>query len=254
MGLKVWAMALLALTMAACGPQTADLKAGERGTITRVFDGDTFELDGTLRVHLVGVEAPWGEGDAPAKARAAFERLALHRKARLEYGGTERYTSRGGEPAALAQVFIQTEGGRWVWAQEALLRDGHARVRTRKDNVSRSARMLAAEAAARAEKRGLWAERRFAVRTAGSSIPEGFQVVEGAVRSIGRTEAGDYLNFGEDIATDFTVRIAPDDAAAFDGRIDVEQLEGQRIRVRGYVVERGGPLIRVDHPEQIELL
>jgi hypothetical protein len=30
--------------------------------------------------------------------------------------------------------------------------------------------------------------------------------------------------------------------------------EGAPIRVRGWVMEDGGPMIRVDHPEAIELL
>ena len=36
--------------------------------------------------------------------------------------------------------------------------------------------------------------------------------------------------------------------------IDVLALEGRRIEVRGFVLEAGGPLIELSHPEQIEVL
>lgn len=65
---------------------------------------------------------------------------------------------------ALGHLFVQTEGGRWGWAEEALLLEGLARVQTRKDGVGRASELLAAESAARSAKRGLWAETAYAVK------------------------------------------------------------------------------------------
>lgn len=150
----------LAAVIAACGPKIEDLEKGEKGTATEVRDGDTFVMDSGLVVHLAGVEAPGYGQPLTKEARGALERLVAHRKVQLAYGGEKR-----AREAALAQVYVQTEGGRWVWAQQALLLEGYARVHTRRDNVARLTELTAAEDAARAAKRGLWANAFYAVRS-----------------------------------------------------------------------------------------
>lgn len=152
---------LVALALAACGPKLDGLEKGEAGKAAEVRDGDTFVLSDGLVVHLAGVEAPRGEQPRAKEARAALEKLVAHRQVQLAYGGEKR-----SRDAALAQTFAKTEGGRWVWVQEAMLLSGDARVHTRRDNTARLAELRAAEAAARAGKRGLWADAAYAVRTA----------------------------------------------------------------------------------------
>lgn len=246
----VWALA-------GCGPQAKDLTKGERGRVARVVDGDTLELEGGLRVHLVSIEAP-RETPWDQRAREALERLAQGREVELRYGGEARLPGSDRYPAeaALAHVFVRTEGGRWIWAQGALLRDGFARVHTRKDNLARAERMLAEEALAREEKRGLWRESRYAVRAAARPFEaEGFMVVEGVVRSVQQLEERTYLNFGEDYRTDFTIAIAAEHIEEFRrAALDPATLEDRKVRVRGYVRDRGGPLITADHPAQLEVL
>ena len=64
-----------------------------------------------------------------------------------------------------------------------------------------------------------------------------------------------YLNFGRDWSRDLTVTIGIADVEVFEaegGPLDI--LAGQRVRVRGWLRQWDGPWIRVDHPEQIELL
>lgn len=151
---------MVVAALAACGPKIKDLEKGEKGVAAEVRDGDTFVMDSGLVVHLAGVEAPGGDQPFAKEARGALERLVAHRKVQLAYGGEKR-----AREAALAQVYVQTEGGRWVWAQQALLLEGNARVHTRRDNVARLAELTAAEDAARAAKRGLWADAFYAVRS-----------------------------------------------------------------------------------------
>lgn len=243
--------------LSACGPRAKDLQEGEKGTVAQVADGDTLVLSSGLRVHLVGVEAPREDEALAKKAREGLQRLALERPVRLYYGGTNRLAANARNPAesALAHVYVRTEGGRWIWAQEALLREGLARVHTRKDNASRADRMLASEAQARREKRGLWAVRAYTVQAADKKIePGAFSLVEGVVLSVGESKGRAFLNFGEDYRTDFTVMVNAEDAAAFTGPLALAGLAKRRVRVRGYVSDRGGPFMRVDHPAQIELL
>ena len=254
---RIVCMMLLACALAACGPRAKDLQAGEQGEVAKVLDGDTLELKSGLRVHLVSIEAPREDEALSNKARDGLQRLAAQRAVRLYYGGTSRLAAnaRNADEAALAHVYIRTEGGRWIWAQEAMLRDGLARVHTRKDNSARAEKMLAIEALARREKRGLWAASAYHGRAVEKPIETGgFVLAEGKIVNVGESKGRVFLNFGEDYRTDFTVMIAQEDLPNFKPPFDAKALAGQRVRVRGYVSERGGPLMRIDHPAQIELL
>ncbi|MBU6373361.1 MAG: thermonuclease family protein [Alphaproteobacteria bacterium] len=245
------AVAALAAPLAGCGPKLDDLAPGEKGQVATVQDGDTLTLASGLRVHLAGVEAPHRGWPLADEARAALEKAALGRAAELRYGGARRL--RNG--AALAQVFVKSEGGRTIWLQEHLVRAGLARVHTRKDNAARAPRLLALEAEARAAKRGIWADPFYAVRPA-SAVGEldRFVIVEGMVVVVASQAGRTYLNFGLDPRSDFTVAIADEDLPAFTGANAPGALGNMIVRVRGFVRDRGGPLMRVDHPAQIEIL
>ena len=248
---------MLVCALGACGPRAKDLQAGEKGEVAKVLDGDTLELKSGLRVHLVSIEAPREDEALANKARDGLQRLAAQRAVRLYYGGTSRLAAHARNPdeAALAHVYVRTEGGRWLWAQEAMLRDGLARVHTRKDNSARAEKMLAIEALARGEKRGLWAASAYRVRAADKPIePSGFLLAEGKVINVGESKGRVFLNFGEDYRSDFTVMIGEEDLPNFKPPFDAKALASQRVRVRGYVSDRGGPLMRIDHPAQIEVL
>jgi hypothetical protein len=73
--------------------------------------------------------------------------------------------------------------------------------------------------------------------------------------SVHESGATIYVNFGRRWTRDFSVtilkRLRRTFAAAGD---DLNQLEGRRIRVRGWIEQRGGPLIAAETPGQIELL
>lgn len=61
--------------------------------VTKVTDGDTIEAGGQ-RVHLQGIDAPERDQLHGNDATAALEGLILHRRARLEVRGTDRYDRR----------------------------------------------------------------------------------------------------------------------------------------------------------------
>lgn len=257
--MKRFVAAVLLLGLCACGPKMDDLEKGETGKVTAVSDGDTLTLDSGLKVQLTGIIAPQrGFGERPGEpkaneARQTLEKLALNRPARLGYGGAKRFK----ETTALAQLFVRTEGGRWIWVQDAMVREGMARVRTWPDNHARFKTLYADEARARAEKKGIWSDRAFAVRGADKikADEKGFQIVEGAVKSIGVTEKKTYLNFGDDYRVDFTVAINAADLKNWTkADAPLDSLKDHRIRVRGFVYDAGGPIIYVDHPQAIEML
>jgi micrococcal nuclease len=162
----VWAALLLALlALAGCdAPNTEGLKE-ERGVrVAQAIAGDRVSLEDGQVVYLIGIEAP----RIDSAARDGLERLAAHRPAKVAHEGVADL----GEKGALGHLFVQTEGGRWVWVQEALLLEGLARVRTRKDGAGRAAQLLAAETAAREAGRGLWGQKAFRIRDAQRNLAD----------------------------------------------------------------------------------
>ena len=80
-----------------------------------------------------------------------------------------------------------------------------------------------------------------------------FALVEGKVVSVRESGATIYLNFGRRWSTDFTVTILKRNARSFTAAgLEPKTLAGRRVRVRGWIEERGGPWIEATRPEQIE--
>jgi len=232
------------------------LKPAGNAKAVEVIDGDTLALDDGRQVRLVGLQAPKLPLDRPgfktwplaSESKAALERLALGRRLSLHYGGREIDRHR-----RLLAHLVDAETG--VWIQGTMLAQGMARVYTFKDNRSVIPEMLALERAARAVRRGIWAHPYYAVRTPETVAHDvdSFQLVEGTVRAVALRKGKTFLNFGADWRSDFTVLVEGRDAKAFrDAGLSLNDLEGRRIRVRGWVKSWNGPLIEATHPEQIE--
>ncbi len=273
-GMKRWAALAAALALIACGPRMDGLEPGERARVTDIVDGDTLILEDGLRVTLTGIEAPYGEAPHARQSRAALERLALGRPAQLAYGGLKRVPPRpprpGEEPrgdTALAHVFVQSEGGRWIWLQHAMLREGAAWVRTRRENTARAGELLAAEAEARRAEVGLWKERDYKLRTARGvladlpSLPSDcrrrdapFRIVEGRVSAVRESPRRVVLDFGP-AEDSFEIVVFGDAVEAWRaGGPAFSSYEGKLVRAHGPMEARGGPHMCVDHAEQIEIL
>lgn len=233
------------------------LEPAAGGEVVNVVDGDTLILLDGREIRLVGIQAPKLPLGRPGfkawplspEAKAFLEELTLGKTLSLGFGG--RRGDRHGR--VLAHLFDSE--GRWI--QGEILKAGLARVYSFADNRALIAEMLALERAARAAKRGIWADPYYAVRsaeTAGRWLG-GFELVEGRVLAVGRGGGNTYLNFGADWRSDFTIAVNRRDRQAFeDAGIDLESYEGKRVRVRGWLKSRNGPMIGVTHPEQIEEL
>jgi hypothetical protein len=120
--------------------------------------------------------------------------------------------------------------------------------------------LLSAERAARGARRGLWADPNFAPLSAENltrlQAERGrFALVEGKVLSVRESGSTIYVNFGRRWTRDFTVIILRRLQRAFTAAgIEPKKLEGRRIRVRGWLEQRGGPIIAAEAPEQIEFV
>lgn len=236
-------------------PLPGGLTAGPAGVSSAVLAGDMLELSGLGTVVLAGVQAPQPERHgAPAwplavPARDALagvvgsERLHLHFPADRE--------DRWGR----LQAHLVTESGHWV--QGALLMRGWLRVRVLPGTEAGARTMLDLERTARAGRAGIWRQRFYRIRNPSEAWGDldSFQIVEGRVVDGATVSGTGYLNFGEDWRQDFTLRIPRQHRRAFRAAgIVPEDLVGRRVRGRGWVFPRNGPMIDLVHPAQLEML
>jgi len=243
--------------------RACDLPASEAGTVASVIDGETLQLTDGRTVRLIGAKAPmpplgW-RGDDPwpfvDDAREALEALAANQQVELRLGGSR--IDRHGH--LLAQVYV-VSGDERLWLQQALIAKGLARVYSFPDNRACVAELLAREAEARDKQVGLWGSSLYRVASALDlkrlgRLTHSYQLVEGTVASVGEGGGRIYLNFAQDWRRDFTVSVDRKAAPAFAAAgIDLKGLAGKRLRVRGFLAWRNGPMIEASHPEQVELL
>jgi micrococcal nuclease len=241
-----WILAA-ALALSGCGEGRAldRLAAGEHGRVVEVRSGDVVVLDSGLVVRLAGLQTPH-QGDPGAdEATAALAKLIEGKAVQLYYGGARR------DPFGRALAQVRIAGGGWVEGE--MLLAGEAQARTFADNRAMARAMLDDEARARIAKRGLWRPGgAYQVRLPGEvdRSTTGFQLVEGRVARVTDTGAGVYLDFG---GGGFAAQIPK--AAVLDlteAGLAPTNLAARMIRVRGVVGWDG--TMRIDHPEQIEVV
>lgn len=238
------------ISLAACSAAKDpldDLAVGEHGRVVRVLDGDALVLDTGQSVRLVGIEAPAApyrdrEGDPGYEdAKRLLEDMVLGREVELRYGGLtrDRYDR------ALAQVVTTDALGPRLWLNAEMVKKGGARVRVYPDTAAANAPLLGFEAAARADRRGLWGKGAWPILDA-AQLPEGaghFQIVEGTT--------GDMQSSGErfavcDVALKGSALVLEIQKAA----AELCQLpEGTPVRARGFL--RDGRL-EITHPLNVE--
>lgn len=239
------------------------LANSEARSVTKVLDGETMVVDGGGEVRLIGAMAPRGSdaaaaGDAWAPAdlaKAGLEALVAGKNIQLAFAG--RRTDRYGR--LLAHVFVDRAGAS-VYVQGEMLRLGLARAYVLDGNMQCLAELLGYERIAREAAAGLWAEPAYSVLGASDlaalhRVTGTFQIVEGRVAEVSDRGGTAFVNFDEDWRQDFTISIrtqARKQMAATG--LDPSDLKGRKVRVRGWIVRRGGPMIEIAHPGEIEVL
>ena len=233
-----------------------------RGTAARVVDGRTFALEDGREVRLAAIEVPplAAREDAEAAPGGAEARDALG--ALLE--GAEIVLRRADAPGdrygrILAYTSTARDGvERSVQAE--LVARGFARVGDRVGTRECATELLARERAARKAKLGLWAVSYYdsldTDNPADVLAKRGrFALVEGKVVSVRESGATIYVNFGRRWTEDFTVTILKRNERSFvTAGLEPKRLAGRRVRVRGWIEQRGGPWIEATRAEQIELI
>jgi endonuclease YncB( thermonuclease family) len=234
---------LLAATAVAARPPVPAFTGHESVAIAGLIDATTATLADGRILRLAGIESP--PAVTPG-AKAALETLVAGKPLELRYAGAA--SDREGH--VVAELYA---GGRWI--ERALVSRGLARVRGSADERVGLAALLATEDRARRARRGLWRERRFAVRPAEDAARDAgtWQIVEGDVVTARQSEDGAFLAFGPDRTSAFTAHVPRAALPLFrDAKLDLATLQGMRLRVRGFIDGTRRPTIEVTFPEQIE--
>lgn len=226
------------------------LRDGETGTVIAVTSPVTLQLEQGLSVRLAGL-MPVGDASS---AIAWLEQHLVGQEVIVRYGAVERDRY----DQAFAQLYVTANGSEpEVWIQAELVAAGYAIVSGFPEERSCLGALMALERDARVQRLGIWSTRMpiSAWSPLLRDVPPRYELVEGRVVSVGRTERTVYLNFGNVWSVDLTVTIDTADLAAFGGDgTALDNLAGHLIRVRGWLEQWDGPWIRIDHPEQIEVL
>lgn len=241
----------------AASPQS--LPAGDPGMVVEVVDGDTVVLDTGVEVRMVGIQAPklplgrrgFRSWPLAEEAKVTLESLVANRRLTPHFGG--RQMDRHGR----ALAHLVSDGG--IWLQGEMLRLGLARVYSFPDNTALVDEMLALEQSARDARFGIWSHPFYALRQADPaelfSLVGTFQLVEGRILDAAEVRGTVYLNHGKDWRTDYTTMIDRRSMKAFRAAgLDPATWSGTKVRVRGWLRSRNGPMIEATHPQQIELL
>ena len=223
----------------------------EVATLEKVYDGDTIRLTDGRRVRIIAINTPemaHYQQPEQAYAREARDKLrALFAKSRvvkLKFGKDKRDRYR----RLLAHVF--TEDGRNVAAQ--LIRRGLGFAIVVPPNVWSTECYFSLEQEARQAKRAIWNHPDYRPKNplTLSQKETGFQVIEGVVTGIGKGKTTLWFDMG----TNFALRVNRKQLRYFENK-PLLQLEGKRIRVRGWVSFYNDKLrMSLKHPSMIEIL
>jgi len=226
--------------------------------VASVVDGRTLVLDDGREVRLAAIEVAPPNEPAGAAAKAALEALTAGQRIELRASGDKPTPETDRYGRLFGHVYITGDNAE-RWAEAELIAGGHARVAARVGERACANALLARERAARTANLGLWADPVYVIRPADDPAAVAaergrFAIVEGKVLSVRESGPTIYVNFGRRWTQDFTVTIAKRNESAFTSAgLEPKRLQGRRVRVRGYVEQRGGPWVEATRPEQIEL-
>ena len=245
-----------------------------KGVVTHITDGDTVRLDNGLTVRLLDINTPElpheGRAGQPLamEAKNALKAMVLGKSVAVQLG------ARVYDPydRVLGHVFLNEKTNRWV--NGGMVASGLAHVYTFPDNRVYGPELLQLEDKARSAGYGIWALPRWQTRNASTCCAESdvgtFVVVEGVVQQVARVGERTYLNFGPDWRTDFSVAIDKKNEKFFKPKkekadkkskdkikkqpFNFNTYAGKHVRVRGIAVPVNGTMVKVTHPEQLQIV
>ncbi len=272
--MRVFLLALLGWLLVGPAVAADPPCAGTRkeGRLASVGPALTLALHDGTRLALADIAlGAWPRGllDASALTVEALEPLVGRTVAYRAFGTADAF----GQRTAHVWLSEGAGGGGDLWIQDDLVARGLVRVAPERAQ-SCAPRLLTREAAARAERRGIWREDRVADAHAPDALRNAtgtYQLVSGRVAAVARTRSGTYVNFGDVWRFDTTALITPaladriadalsgteGDAAIGGPEAEASEadglkaLEGEVVLVRGWIEDKNGPLIRIRSAHQL---
>lgn len=131
---------------------------GDSILVTKVIDGDTIEVEGGIRVRLIGIDTP--ETVDPRRPVGCFGKEASNELKKLlnrkgvflekDVSETDKYGR------LLRYVYLPLGANQMLFVNDYMVREGFALVLTYPPDVKYNEQFRQAEREAREEKRGLW--------------------------------------------------------------------------------------------------
>ena len=226
--------------------------------VTQVIDGNTFIVNNTQTVHLPALYIPSPNATEAGIYRQAakkfLEDTILNRNIAIyQVRDQER-----GQFNALGHIegYAVREDGLFI--QEEMIAQGMAFAYPSQTHFETADKLYKAEENARANRLGLWSDDQWAIKTdqqAKLMKEDKFAIVEGVIKQVASRNNVIYLNFERDWRKDFTISIDSQKRRDFSKYgYNLMQMNGQAVRVRGWMRDYNGPMIEIFHPSQLELL
>jgi|GEM_PF-429477 len=238
-----------------------DLRQMDTSTVEQVIDPLRIRLKDGRILQLAGIDIPdldpYEPGDVSIAARNFLDKLLKGKTVRM-YQTKDRKKGRMNRMGYhLTHLTLGGNKKDSAWVQGTLLAAGLARVRPSERNAEMAAQMIALEDKARTEKKGIWADPRYAVLNPETAIQNlnDWALVEGRIRTIATVNNVTYLNFGSDWRTDFTIALTANMRRKFlKAGTDPMKLSGAMIRARGWLREYNGPYMELLHPSWMNVV
>lgn len=243
---------------ALANPDFQELKAETvQVKVQKVIDPLTFISTNDTIYKLSGLDVPGldtGGSDIVEQATKKVTELIADQDLKV-YVTKDQTTGRQNR---MGQKLVQAERKKdSLWIQGQLVAEGLARVRTTPANPEMARQLLALEESARSASKGLWADPQYGVYGIDLISPKAnsFVIVEGRIFSVSNRNNETFLNFGQDWKKDFTIGISPEMRRQISKQgLNFAALVKKNVRVRGFIEDRNGPFITLDHPEQLEVI
>lgn len=241
--------------------------------VKQIINALSLRLDDGRIVQLSGIDmpdlTPYEAGDIAVTAQDALTKLltdkniVMHqtkdkskgRNNRMGYDLAQIELSANAQPSSSGKAEKKP-----IWVQGYLLLNGLARARPTTRNPEMATQMYALEDMARKNNVGMWDAEKYpdiAVRTpeTADNVKNSFAIVEGTIKSAATVNNTIYLNFGKNWRTDFTIGVESTVRRKISREMpdmNLLSLQGQTVRVRGWVEDYNGPFIRLEHPAMLE--
>ena len=241
--------------------ETACPQAGtSRAAVANIDERLEITLTDGRTLRLAGLEPPRPTPNAPDFDTAARDALRLRAGGEIAFVPLAQKPDRWGRIPAFVFFDAPTPGAPPISAANVLLAGGFARYMPEPEARPCRTALLAAEAAARAAKLGLWRDPFYAIiaatdRDAFAERAATNVIVEGRLVAVDQGPLRTNLQFAPRRERAFSVTILKRHIKIFEqAGYDFHALIGRMLRVRGLLDLRFGPQIEISSADEIELI